>query len=183
MSHPPIILVPHDPAWASEFTREAARVRPAFGDTLRELHHIGSTSIPGLEAKPIIDMLAVVTDVRALDRQVAAFATLGYESMGEFGLPGRRYFRRDDAAGIRTHQLHAYGPDSPSEIARHLDFRDYLRAHPETARNYARLKQLLAASCGGDMACYGDGKSAFIREVERRGALARGTSGFVPPSA
>ncbi len=90
--------------------------------------------------------------------------------MGEFGLPGRRYFRRDDPAGVRTHQVHAYAPESSSEIERHLDFRDYLRHNPDVARAYDALKAVLVDRCGGDMCCYSDGKTAFIREVEHRAA-------------
>jgi len=166
-----IVLAEHDPAWGRAFSREAERIRPAFGALLIDLHHIGSTAVPGLRAKPIIDMLAVVSDVRALDVQTKEFEALGYEAMGEFGLPGRRYFRRDDPAGLRTHQVHAYAPESAIEIARHLDFRDYLRDHPDAARAYAALKQALADECGGDMARYSDGKTGFIREMEQRAAL------------
>ena len=172
-----IVLVDHDPAWSYAFTREAERIRPAFGVVLVALHHIGSTAVPGLRAKPVIDLLAVVSDVHLLDARAERFESLGYEVMGEFGLPGRRYFRRDDPRGIRINQVHAYAPESSSEIQRHLDFRDYMRAHPESARAYARLKQQLADECRGDMARYSDGKTAFIREIERRAALWKRNSG------
>lgn len=163
-----ILLAEHDPAWARAFRDEAQRIRPAFGALLIDLHHIGSTAVPGLRAKPVIDILAVVQDVGALDARAAAFEALGYEVMGEFGLPGRRYFRKDDSAGIRTHQVHAYAPESASEIDRHLGFRDYLRAHPDVVCAYADLKQGLVAECGDDMGRYTDGKTAFIRDIERR---------------
>lgn len=171
-----IVLAEHDPGWADAFTREAERVRPAFGGLLVALHHVGSTAVPGLPAKPIVDILAVVSDVHALDAQTGRFEELGYEAMGEFGLPGRRYFRRDDPRGVRTHQIHAYARESSSEIERHLDFRDYLREHRETARAYADLKRRLAKACFGDMGCYSDGKTAFIRETERLAALWKRTS-------
>jgi GrpB-like predicted nucleotidyltransferase (UPF0157 family) len=171
LSNTKIVIAEHDPGWPYAFAREAQRIRPAFGALLVELHHIGSTAVPGLRAKPVIDILAVVTDVDALDSQSHEFEALGYEVMGEFGLPGRRYFRRDDPRGVRTHQVHAYARESAGEIERHLDFRDYMREHPETARAYAELKQSLADECDGDMGCYSDGKTAFIREVEQRAAL------------
>lgn len=171
-----IVLAEADPGWSEAFTVETERIRPAFGALLIALHHIGSTAVPGLRAKPVIDLLAVVSNVHALDAQAARFQALGYEVMGEFGLPGRRYFRRDDPHGVRTHQVHAYAQQSSSEIERHLNFRDYIREHPETARAYANLKQRLAADCHGDVRCYSDGKAAFIREIEQRAALWKATS-------
>ncbi|HEY7396615.1 MAG TPA: GrpB family protein [Gemmatimonadaceae bacterium] len=138
-----IVLAEYDPAWTHAFSREAERIRPVFGALLVELHHIGSPAVPGLRAKPVIDMLAVVSDVRALDKQTKGFEALGYEAMGEFGLLGRRYFRRDDPAGVRTHQVHAYAVESSGEIERHLNFRDYIRQHPDVARAYSDLKQAL----------------------------------------
>ncbi len=163
-----IVLAAHDPAWQHAFAHEAARIRPAFGAHLVALHHIGSTAIPGIRAKPVIDILAVVADVHALDLQTRHFEALGYEVMGEFGLSGRRYFRMDDSAGVRTHQVHAYAPASAGEIARHLDFRDYLCHHPDVARAYSALKESLIEQCHDDMACYSHGKTAFIRDVEQR---------------
>jgi GrpB-like predicted nucleotidyltransferase (UPF0157 family) len=95
---------------------------------------------------------------------------LGYEAKGEFGIPGRRYFRKDDAEGIRTHQVHAFGAGSPG-AARHLAFRDYMRAHPGIAREYGALKARLARAHPHDMQAYMDGKDAFVREHERRALL------------
>lgn len=118
----------------------------------------------------------MVSDVHALDEQTTEFNAIGYEVIGEFGLPGRRYFRRDDVAGIRTHQLLAYAPDSSSEIARHLNFRDYLREHPAVAHAYGELKRGLARQCEDDMRCYSDGKTAFIRDVEQRAVVHRAAS-------
>ena len=166
----PIVLAEHDPAWQHAFAREAGRIRPAFGSLLVELHHIGSTAIPNIRAKPVIDILAVIVDVQTLDTRSKDFEALGYEVMGEFGLPGRRYFRRDDSAGVRTHQLHAYAPESSREIERHLDVRDFLRQNPDVASAYDALKLVLVDRCRDDMRCYSDGKTTFIREVEHRAA-------------
>ena len=168
-----IELLPYDPSWPKEFEREAARLRTVLADLSIDLHHMGSTAVPGLVAKPVIDILGVIPDVEALDQRADAFRSLGYEVMGEYGIPGRRYFRKDDASGRRTHQLHAFA-DGSSEIVRHLDFRDYLRAHASTADAYGKLKQKLASECRGDMRCYSDGKTEFIRDVERRAAESKG---------
>ena len=100
----------YDPKWPEMFEAEAALVREIIGDNLITIFHIGSTAVPGLKAKPVIDMLPVVRDVEALDGLTREFAAAGYEAMGEFGLPGRRYFRKGGAN--RTHQLHAYQYDA-----------------------------------------------------------------------
>jgi GrpB-like predicted nucleotidyltransferase (UPF0157 family) len=177
-----IVVVPHDPSWADEFDRSSRAVAEALGGrddgavsagaaSVVEIHHIGSTAIPGIYAKPVIDMLAVVADnadgVARLDACNARMAQLGYEAMGEFGIPGRRYFRRDDpATGVRTHQVHAFARGSP-DVERHLAFRDYLRVHPADAAAYCALKRRLTATpIGVDAYC--DGKDAFIKDVERR---------------
>jgi len=165
-----IVLARYDPTWTGAFSREAEQLLRAYGDLLLEVHHIGSTAIPGLVAKPVIDMLAVAPSVEALDARGEVFTALGYQVMGEFGIPGRRYFRKDDLAGRRTHQVHAFAEGS-DEIRRHLDFRDYLRAHPAIAEAYGTLKQRLASECNGDMRCYSDGKTAFIRDIDRRAAI------------
>lgn len=160
-----VVVVPYDPAWPQAYALAAAEVRPAMGGTLIEIHHIGSTSIPGIHAKPVIDMLAVVTDLNALDARSDQMRSLGYEVMGEFGIAGRRYFRRDDREGIRTHQIHAFVKDSP-HIARHLAFRDFMRAHRSVADEYSELKQQLARAHPDDIEAYMDGKDAFIKFTE-----------------
>jgi GrpB-like predicted nucleotidyltransferase (UPF0157 family) len=162
-----IVLVPYDPRWCSDFEQESASVRAALGDLLMALHHIGSTAIPGIVAKPVVDMLAVVTDVVLLDTRAHLLEDLGYEAMGEFGIEGRRYFRKNSKEGARTHQIHAFAGGAP-EIDRHLAFRDYLRGHPDEAQQYENLKLELARHFITDTASYTDGKTEFIREIERR---------------
>ena len=161
-----IILMPYDSRWVDDFERESALVKAALGDVLVELHHIGSTAIPGIVAKPVIDMLAVVTDVAVLDTRLW-LEHLGYEAKGEFGISGRRYFRKNSAQGVRTHQLHSYTAGSP-QIRRHLAFRDYLRSNPNEAQQYAKLKKDLAQRFATDIEGYADAKTEFIREIERR---------------
>ena len=160
-------VVAYDPAWPLEYERAAGEMRAAMGESLRAIHHIGSTSIPGIHAKPVIDMLAVVADLAALDARGDEMRRIGYEVMGEFGIAGRRYFRRDDAAGRRTHQVHAFADGSP-HVTRHIAFRDFMRAHPSLAQEYSDLKRRLAAAHPHDIEAYMDGKDAFIKEMERR---------------
>ena len=154
-------VVAHDPAWALGYAAEADAITQALPGQLLALHHIGSTAIPDILAKPIIDMLAVVRNLDALDAASPALAELGYQVMGEFGIAGRRYFRKDDPAGCRTHHLHGFADGSP-HIRRHLAFRDYLRMHPSIAADYSALKHRLAASPDS----YVEGKAPFVLETE-----------------
>ncbi len=169
MSVQRIVLSSHDVGWRDAFEREAAAVTHSLGDALDTLHHIGSTAIPGIHAKPVIDMLAVTADLARLDARADRLVALGYEALGEFGIAGRRYFRKDDPEGVRTHQIHAFEAGSP-QIARHLAFRDYLIAHPEVARAYDALKHRLAAIHPHDTRRYTEGKGAFIADVDAKAA-------------
>ena len=166
-----IHLVEYDAAWALDFAREATGIRRALSSCLIDLHHIGSTAIPGIVAKPIVDMLAVVSSVELVDAHTGDLESLGYEAKGEYDIPGRRYFRKHAPDGTRTHHLHAFALGSP-HIARHLDFRDYLRAHPPIAEAYADLKRSLARG-SVDTREYTEAKAEFVREIERKAAAWR----------
>ena len=167
-----VIVVPHDPDWSARFESESRKVADALGANLVTIHHIGSTAIPTAWAKPIIDMLAEVRDIDAVADCNPAMEAIGYEAMGEFGIAGRRYFRKDNADGIRTHHVHTFAAGS-SEAVRHLAFRDFMLAHPDWAQRYSDLKRRLAAACSNDINQYMDGKDAFIKDVERRAAAWR----------
>lgn len=160
-----VVVLAHDPNWAAMFARAASEAGPAFGANLLAIHHIGSTSITDIYAKPIIDMLAVVADIAVVDDFNADLASLGYVAKGEFGIPGRRYFYRNNAAGLRTHQIHAFRTGSP-DVDRHLAFRDFLIAHPEVAAEYSDLKRRLADAHPEDIEAYMDGKDGFIKDIE-----------------
>ncbi len=158
-------VVDYDPAWERAYREEAKRIQDVLGDNCVEIYHIGSTAVPGLAAKPILDILPVVRSLAAADGAAGAFEALGYEYLGEFGIPGRRYLRR--GGDERTHQLHIFGVSSEKDIARHLAVRDYLRAHPQTAEKYGELKRALAARFPYDIESYCDGKAAFMKELEK----------------
>lgn len=157
--------MPHSPGWDAEFRAEAERLRAVLGEEVVAVHHVGSTAIPGISAKPIIDILLAVRQVERLDDFGPEMAGLGYEGRGEFGLPGRRFFAKT-TDGSRTHHIHAYTTGSP-ELERHLAFRDFMISHPENARAYGRLKESLAKEFPTDIEGYMDGKDAFIKEMER----------------
>lgn len=174
-----ILVVSHDPDWMRQFENEALRIKQAAGDVVLRVHHIGSTSIAGTKAKPIIDLLLEVESLEALDRETPMIESLGYEAMGEFGIPGRRYFRLDDAIGKRTHQVHAFKAGVP-DVVRHVAFRDYMRAHPIVAEQYGGLKERLANAHPHDRAAYNQGKDAFVKEHERRALLWAGSASAEP---
>jgi GrpB-like predicted nucleotidyltransferase (UPF0157 family) len=160
-------VVEYDPAWIDAFVAEAQAIGQAMRGLAVRIHHIGSTAIPGIHAKPIIDILLEVDDIALLDDRSSSMEQLGYEAMGEFGIPGRRYFRKDDPSGIRTHHVHAF-EQGCAEVVRHLAFRDYMIAHPEDARAYSALKRKLATQHPEDMEAYMDGKDPYIKEHQAK---------------
>lgn len=162
-------VVPHDPRWRDAFEAEAARVAAALGENVVGVHHIGSTAIPGIYAKPVIDLLVEVSDIDAVDARGPSMESLGYEVMGEYGIRGRRYFRKENREGVRTHHVHAFEAGSP-EAERHLAFRDYMLAHPAEAQRYGELKVRLAEEHPHSFDAYMDRKDGFIKEADARAA-------------
>lgn len=159
-------VLPYDPEWSLRFEEEAARLRNAFGDSLVRIHHIGSTAVPGLPAKPVIDLLAEVRDIAAVDKLNDSLAASGYQARGENGIKGRRFFIKpsDD---LRTHHLHVFQRGS-AHVFRHLAMVDYLRDHPAEAEEYGRLKSQLAASYPLSIDLYVAGKDAYVQALEKR---------------
>lgn len=160
-----IEVVDYDPRWPEAFAAEARALSAALAEPLVRVHHIGSTAVPGLKAKPVIDILLEVRSVGDLDACEPAMRQLDYVPMGEHGIPGRRFFLKGPE--FRTHHVHAFRAGSP-EVRRHLAFRDYLVAHPATARDYEALKAACAASCGHDNDTYCDGKNDFVSTHEKK---------------
>ena len=160
-----IEVVPYDPTWAELFEAEAARLSEAIPEGLVAVHHIGSTSVPGLAAKPTIDILAEVSDLTVLDRFDSNMESLGYLAKGEFGIPGRRFYLK----GLidRTHHVHAFEQGSVG-LHRHLAVRDYLRAHIEQVAEYGSLKLQIAKQFEHDSDGYCDAKHDYVQALERR---------------
>lgn len=160
-----IVVVSHDPRWKMAFEDEARAVEHALGNTPIQLHHIGSTAIPGILAKPIIDLLGTVAALSLVDARAPAFERIGYGVMGAYGIEGRRYFRKCDLNGTRTHHLHVF-EDGSHHVERHLAFRDYLIAYPEIAQEYSTLKKGLTTNDAPSWDAYIEGKDPFVRRVE-----------------
>ncbi|HEU4804418.1 MAG TPA: GrpB family protein [Nitrobacter sp.] len=159
-------LMPHDPSWAIGAGIEAKELLAAIGPCLLTVHHIGSTAIPGIQAKPILDLMPVVSRLSELDTRQREIEALGYQWWGELGLPGRRYCTKaEPATERRLVQLHAY-EDGSFEIIRHLAFRDYLRARPHLAAEYDRIKTHCQSLNSNDSHAYGECKEKWIAKTE-----------------
>lgn len=152
-------LVPHDPDWARRFETEAARLSYLPGGA--RVHHIGSTSVPGLPAKPILDLM-VTAQTSAWGAVATALRRAGYRDNGPRGDRGGHVFVREDD-GVRTHILHLYVPDDP-DVANHLDFRDALRADAGARSAYADRKARLIAS-GIPRRRYADAKGGVVSAI------------------
>jgi GrpB-like predicted nucleotidyltransferase (UPF0157 family) len=166
-----IELVPYQPTWPEAFQREADRIRSHFGDQAVRIEHVGSTSVPGLAAKPVIDIQVSLASLTPREPWLAAMAALGYKhfQLGDFD---RVYpFFARPASWPATHHLHLCAAGSVQE-REHLAFRDWLREHPDVAQAYWRLKQELAQKHPGDTQtsreAYSLDKSDFVRDMLRR---------------
>lgn len=162
-------IVEYDPRWAAMYEEEQPNLLHALGPTVVAIEHFGSTAVPGLAAKPIIDIIVAVQSFDDLNAWIESLHKLGYEYIPEFeiDMPERRYFRKPAASSreARTHHLHIYRSDEfyrrPERI-----FRDYLRTHPEIAHQYAQMKRTVAAGVAeGHIAGYTAAKTPFITAV------------------
>jgi GrpB-like predicted nucleotidyltransferase (UPF0157 family) len=154
----------YSPEWPRQFEEEAARLKALLGDEIVTIHHIGSTSVPGLAAKPIIDLLPLVREIARVDDLTPAMQAAGYKAWGEYGLPGRRYFTKDRGE-YRTHNIHIYQVDDP-DVERHLALCAYLRSDAEARKQYEGLKREIYAFHPADIAAYNNGKDAWIKQLQ-----------------
>jgi|HubBroStandDraft_6_1064221.scaffolds.fasta_scaffold631682_1 GrpB-like predicted nucleotidyltransferase (UPF0157 family) len=160
----PVVLADWDPNWpklAAEHANRLSVLRPI----LLAVHHIGSTSVPGLAAKPIIDLMPVVSSLAALDERRSMVEGMGYQWHGELGIPGRRYCTLSDEKGVRIVQLHFFEENS-DQIKRHLAFRDFLRAHPDKAKAYEAEKRRAQKLHPDNSHAYNDEKSSWVQAFE-----------------
>ena len=159
-----VIVSEYDPAWPDMYQQEKEQIVRILGENCLAVYHIGSTSVPGLAAKPVIDIMAAVRSLEKVEEAADRFSGIGYESCGEFGIPGRRYLRK--GGDERTHQIHIFQGEDWGNLGRHLAFRDYLRAHERERQAYGDLKKELARRFPYDIEGYCDGKDAFVRNLE-----------------
>lgn len=160
-----IEVVAYDETWSDKYFEEKNKLQTLLKTELIRSFHIGSTAVPGLKAKPIIDLLLIVNDLNVLDAFSEEFEALGYEVMGEYGIKDRRFFQKGKET--RTHHVHAFQYNNINEIERHLLYRDYLRSHPVECERYALLKSSLAEKYPDDIAKYFKGKESLVKEIEQ----------------
>jgi GrpB-like predicted nucleotidyltransferase (UPF0157 family) len=165
-------IAPPDTAWAEQFLHERERLRPLLEHIADQLEHYGSTAVPGLSAKPIIDMMAPVSSLDQADALGHRLAIAGYCKI-DAGFFKRRFFRREaEGAGPAFHLHLAVSPSWP--LKNELILRDWLIQHPQVARAYEALKMELAATFGDDMPRYTAGKTSFLRATVNNARLSVG---------
>jgi len=157
-------LIPHQAAWAELLRQEAERLRAALGDQVVRIEHAGSTSVPGLDAKPILDIVVAVRDMTEVAAFEQALRPLGYVHQVENDQPGRLYFPKRLPDDRSTHHLNITELGTECWLT-HVAFRDYLRDHPESREEYRKLKLDLGRRHSTDRAAYQEGKRAFIERV------------------
>lgn len=160
-----IEVVPYSPNWIVEFEVESSLIKPLFAENFIAIHHIGSTAVPGLSAKPTIDIILEVNDINLVDKCNDKMARLGYEAWGEYGIMGRRFFLKGQEK--RTHHVHTFQTGNTA-IYRHICFRDYLIAHPEAAKDYAELKIRMAKEFSNNRRAYVENKSDYVKNLEQK---------------
>jgi GrpB-like predicted nucleotidyltransferase (UPF0157 family)/broad-specificity NMP kinase len=161
--HEAVEVVPYDPAWPAAYQAEEARLRAALGDQVVAIHHIGSTAVPNLDAKPIIDILVAVHRLEDAVACIPPLRQLGYAFIDYPQNRDRRFFRKGKP---RSHHLHIVEQDSP-DLGDKLAFRDALRADPDLRQGYADLKTQLATHYKDDRATYSERKTAFVKNALR----------------
>ena len=162
-------IVPYDPSWPTLFAKERDRILEAVGQWVEEVEHVGSTAIPGLDAKPVVDLMAGLKSMADASSCVEPLTNLGYSHWAEGAQPHHHLFVKfvDPEMSARTHNLHLVEAGGQYWEERLL-FRDYLRKHPEAAKEYAQLKHRLASRHREDREAYTEAKADFVCKVVRR---------------
>jgi GrpB-like predicted nucleotidyltransferase (UPF0157 family) len=163
-----VVIFDYDPRWPLLFEAEHACMQSTLAPFAVSIEHVGSTSVPGLCAKPVVDMLVTVERLEPAERYAAVLAPFGYVLRVDPANTERHAFGKRDAHGRRIipgHNLHVV-EQGGAELRAYIKFRDYLRTHPDAARDYCALKRRLAAEYGTDRDAYTDAKGPFIRAIE-----------------
>ena len=161
----PIIIEDYDPHWPDQFELLRSRIAPALDPLAAAIEHVGSTAVPGLAAKPIIDLDVLLRHPTDLPEAISRLAILGYQHRGDLGVHGREAFR--PPSNDIPHHLYVCTQES-REYIRHITFRNHLRANPEDARAYERLKRTLAQEYRHDREAYNQAKTEFVEAILRR---------------
>ena len=159
-----VVVLPYDEQWKHDFLQIKAELTNVLGQLAIEIEHVGSTSVQGLSAKPIIDIDVVIKDYSGLENAISALGKIGYQHEGNLGIAGREAFKYGGKEHLRKHHLYVCPEDSP-ELKRHIEFRDYLKTHPDAVREYSRIKEEGAELYPDDIDRYIEHKSTFIEKI------------------
>lgn len=159
-----VVVLPYDGQWKQDFLMIKVELTSALGQLAMGIEHVGSTSVEGLSAKPIIDIDVVIKDYTVLEEVVSALGAIGYRHQGDLGIAGREAFKYDGKEHLRKHHLYVCSEDSP-ELKRHIAFRNYLRTHSEAVREYSLIKEEGAKRYPNDIERYIEHKSPFIEKI------------------
>lgn len=163
----PYHIEEYNPDWVKQFETQKAKLQSILGDEAIRIEHMGSTAVPGLAAKPQIDVLVEVRNLEAIPSFYDAMEATGYEPKGDYTMTGEEYFTLDDASSVRLASVHIY-PSHHPEVAFQINFRDYLKSHPDEVNNYGALKLSLQKQFPDDYKAYGEGKELYISSLRKR---------------
>lgn len=170
MNRKSVVVLPYDEKWERDFHEIERELKEALGSLALRIEHVGSTSVKGLSAKPIIDIDAVISDYSVFPAVVEALAKIGYQHEGDLGIKEREAFKYSGKEHLRRHHLYVC-PEASRELRRHVTFRDYLRSHPEAAAEYGRVKEEAARLFPDDMDKYIEYKSPCVEEFYKQAGL------------
>ncbi|MGN7760054.1 GrpB family protein [Paenibacillus sp. 22594] len=167
-------VVPYDPAWKSEFCRLREWLLEITGDLILAVEHVGSTSVEGLSAKPIIDIDLVMESYEVFPEIVQRLSQYGYVHQGNLGVEGREAFKREQEDGFMKYHLYVCPKDGNGYLE-HIILRDYLRANPSAAEEYEQVKLGLAEQFRYNIDAYCEGKTAVVHSILQRASYEAAT--------
>ena len=159
-----VVVLPFDEQWKYDFIHIKAELANVLGQLAIAIEHVGSTSVQGLSAKPIIDIDVVIKDYSELENVISALRKIGYQHEGNLGITGREAFKYEGKEHLRKHHLYVC-PEDSQELRRHIAFRDYLKTHPDAVREYSCIKEEGAELYPDDIDRYIEHKSPFIEKI------------------
>ena len=162
-----VVVEPYNEEWKSDFIAIRDELDTVLKDIVLRIEHVGSTSVEGLSAKPVIDVDVVIKDTTVLPDVISALQTIGYFHEGDLGIPGREAFKYEGKEHLRKHHLYVCSQDS-EELKRHITFRDYLRSNPDAVEEYSKIKKEAANLYPWDIDKYIEHKSPVIEMIYKR---------------
>ena len=159
-----VVVLPYDERWKQDFQAIKNEIQDALGQLALAIEHVGSTSVKGLSAKPIIDIDVIIEDSSLLGSIISSLAAIGYHHEGDLGIAGREAFKYEGKDHLQKHHLYVCPKDSV-ELKRQIAFRNYLRSHPEAVREYSQIKEEGARIYPNDIEKYIEHKTSFIEKI------------------